>query len=67
MTNTPMTPDQEFDFYAEPENQEPQGPARRRHASRLGVTSCVSGLAFVGQACDGQRADPVEHELRRTA
>src|SRR5260370_41118357 len=37
MTNTPMTPDQEFDFYAQPENQEPQGPARRRHASRLGT------------------------------
>jgi hypothetical protein len=37
MANTPMTPDQEFDFYAEPENQEPQGPARRRHASRLGT------------------------------
>src|SRR5260370_27851436 len=37
MTNTPMTPDQEFDFYAQPENQEPQGPPRRRHASRLGT------------------------------
>ena len=37
MTNTPMTPDQEFDFYAQPENQEPQGPARQRHASRLGT------------------------------
>lgn len=37
MTNTPMTPDQEFDFYARPENQEPQGPARQRHASRLGT------------------------------
>ena len=37
MTNTPMTPDQEFDFYAQPENQEPQGPARRRQASRLGT------------------------------
>jgi hypothetical protein len=36
MTNPPMTPDQEFDFYAQPENQEPQGPARRRHDSRLG-------------------------------
>jgi hypothetical protein len=37
MPNTPMTPDQEFDFYEQPENQEPQGPARRRHASRLGT------------------------------
>ena len=37
MTDTPMTPDQEFDFHAQPENQEPQGPARRRRASRLGT------------------------------
>ena len=37
MTDTPMTPDQEFDFYAQPENQEPQGPARLVHASRLGT------------------------------
>jgi hypothetical protein len=36
MTDTPMTPDQEYDFYAQPENQEPQGQARRRQASRLG-------------------------------
>jgi len=28
--NTPMTPDEEYAFYARPENQEPQGPARRR-------------------------------------
>lgn len=32
--NTPMTPEEEYDYYAEPENQEPQGPARRR-TSRL--------------------------------
>lgn len=31
MTNTGMTPDQEYEFYARPENQEPQGgPTRRR-------------------------------------
>jgi hypothetical protein len=29
-----MTPDEEYEFYARPENQEPQGPARRRR-SRL--------------------------------
>jgi len=34
MTNNTMTPDEEFDFYAEPQNQEPQGTARRR-AARL--------------------------------
>jgi hypothetical protein len=25
-----MTPDEEYDFYATEENQQPQGPARRR-------------------------------------
>ena len=30
MTNTDMTPDQEHEFYARPENQEPQGPPIRR-------------------------------------
>ena len=32
MTNTTMTPDEEYDFYAQPENQQPQGPPRRRGA-----------------------------------
>ena len=30
MSTDPMTPEQEYDFYAQPENQEPQGPPRRR-------------------------------------
>ena len=31
MTNADMTPDQEYEFYERPENQEPQGkPVRRR-------------------------------------
>lgn len=33
--NIPMTPEEEYDFYAQPENQEPQGPPRRRRPSRL--------------------------------
>ena len=32
MTNTEMTPDQEYQFYAHPENQVPQGPPVRRRA-----------------------------------
>ncbi|MHB1975264.1 MAG: YlcI/YnfO family protein [Acidimicrobiales bacterium] len=32
MTKPPMTPDEEYDFYAQPENQELQGPPRRRRA-----------------------------------
>ncbi len=32
MTNTNMTPEQENAFYADPENQRPQGPPVRRKA-----------------------------------
>jgi predicted HicB family RNase H-like nuclease len=78
MTNTPMTPDQEFDFYARPENQEPQGPARRRHDSRLGTPVPVRfPPELLEQARRAADADDrslsswirraVEHELRRTA
>lgn len=78
MTNTPMTPDQEFDFYAQPENQEPQGPARRRHALRLGTPVPVRFppelLEEARRAADADERSlsswirrAVEHELRRTA
>lgn len=30
MTTEPMTPDEEYAFYAQPANQEPQGQPRRR-------------------------------------
>ena len=30
MTTEPMTPGEEYDFYAQPANQEPQGQPRRR-------------------------------------
>ncbi len=32
MTDNSMTPDEEYDFYAQPENQAPQGSPRRRKA-----------------------------------
>jgi predicted HicB family RNase H-like nuclease len=32
MTNHAMTPDEEHEFYARPENQQPQGPPHRRSA-----------------------------------
>ena len=32
MMKPPMTPDEEYDFYGQPENQEPQGPPRQRRA-----------------------------------
>ena len=30
MTKPPITPDEEHDFYAQPDNQIPQGPPRQR-------------------------------------
>jgi predicted HicB family RNase H-like nuclease len=30
MTKPPLTPDEEYDFYAQPDNQIPQGPPRQR-------------------------------------
>ena len=32
MTKSTMTPEEEYDFYAKPENQVPKGPPRRRPA-----------------------------------
>jgi len=32
-----MTPDEEFEFYARPENQQPQGPGRRRLTATVPV------------------------------
>ncbi|MGI8412464.1 MAG: CopG family transcriptional regulator [Solirubrobacteraceae bacterium] len=31
--NTPQTPDEQHAFYAQPENQRPGGPARRRRST----------------------------------
>lgn len=30
MTKMPMTPDEEYEFYSRPENQQPEGPPRKR-------------------------------------
>ena len=58
-----MTPEEQYDFYAKPENQEPQGPARRRQPARLSAPVPVRFppelLARIRRA--------VEHELRRSA
>ena len=40
MTKKKMTPEEEYEFYATPENQEPQGPARRR-LKRSNLTEMV--------------------------
>ncbi len=78
MSDTPMTPEQEYDFYAQPENQEPQGPPRRRQSPRL---SAMVPVRFPPELLDEVRrraeADDrslsswirraVEHELRDSA
>jgi predicted HicB family RNase H-like nuclease len=76
--DTPTTPDEEFDFYAQPENQEPQGPARRRRSPALGTPVPVRfPPELLEQARRAADADDrslsswirraVEHELRRSA
>jgi predicted HicB family RNase H-like nuclease len=73
-----MTPEQEYEFYAKAENQEPQGPARRRHPSRLSPPVPVRfPQELLDQARQAADADDrslsswirraVEHELGRTA
>jgi predicted HicB family RNase H-like nuclease len=75
--NTQMTPDEEYEFYAQSENQQPQGPARRRR-SRLSAPVPVRFppelLEEVRRAADADDRSvsawirrAVEHELRRSA
>ncbi len=78
MTKTPMTPEQEYEFYSRPDNQEPQGPPRRRQQQRL---SAMVPVRFPPELLDEIRrraeADDrslsswirraVEHELRNSA
>lgn len=75
--NTKMTPDEEYEFYARPENQEPQGSPRRRRA-RLSAPVPVRFppelLEEIRRAADANDRSvsawirrAVEHELRRPA
>jgi hypothetical protein len=77
MTDKPMTPDEEYDFYGRPENQQPQGPPRRR---TVRLTAPIP-VRFPPQlleeirrrAADDDRSvsswirRAVEHELQRPA
>jgi len=76
--NIPMTPEEEYNFYAQPENQEPQGPSRRRRTSRLTeVVPVRFPAALLDEIRRRAEADDrslsawirraVEHELRRSA
>jgi predicted HicB family RNase H-like nuclease len=72
----PMTPDEEHAFYARPENQEPQGPARRRDGARLSAPvpvrfppELLEQARRAADAVDRSLSSwirlAVEHELRR--
>ncbi len=77
MTETSMTPDEEYDFYARSENQEPQGPPRRRSrrlTAPIPVRFPPELLDEIRQrAADDDRSvsswirRAVEHELQRPA
>ncbi|MEB3067718.1 ribbon-helix-helix domain-containing protein [[Mycobacterium] vasticus] len=73
MTNTDMTPDQEYEYYARPENQQPQGaPIRRpgRMSDPIPVRLPPELLERVRKAADDDDRSisawirrAVEHEL----
>ena len=71
-----MTRQEEYDFYADPENQEPQGPARRRArlTEMVPVRFPAETLEEVRRRADaddrsvsGWIRRAVEHELERDA
>ena len=72
-----MTPDEEYEFYARPENQQPQGPPRRRRSplsAPIPVRFPPELLEEVRRAADADDRSvsawirrAVEHELRRPA
>ncbi|NMO00406.1 ribbon-helix-helix protein, CopG family [Gordonia sp. TBRC 11910] len=72
--NQPMTPDEEYNFYARPENQEPQGPGRRRLTATVPVRVSADLLEKIraAAAADDRSVSAwirrvVEHELRDSA
>ncbi|MBB3040075.1 YlcI/YnfO family protein [Hoyosella altamirensis] len=72
--NQPMTPDEEYDFYARAENQEPQGPGRRRLTATVPVRFPADLLEKIraAAAADDRSVSAwirraVEHELRDSA
>lgn len=77
MTESPMTPDQEYEFYAQPDNQQPAGPARRRRQSLSDPVPVRLPADVLEQARQAADADDrslsswirraVEHELRHSA
>jgi hypothetical protein len=72
-----MTPNEEYDFYTQPENQEPQGPPRRRSSrlsSMVPVRLSPKMLDEIRRRADAEDRSvsswirrAVEHELRDSA
>ncbi|HEY8525852.1 MAG TPA: YlcI/YnfO family protein [Acidimicrobiales bacterium] len=73
----PMTPEEEYELYARPENQEPAGPPRRRRA-RMGAPVPVrfpedllekvrERAAADDRSVSSWIRRAVEHELEREA
>lgn len=76
MSTDDLTADEEFAFYAQEENQQPQGPARRRQplGSPVPVRFPEPLLAEVRRAAEEDDRSvsawirrAVEHELERSA
>jgi predicted HicB family RNase H-like nuclease len=69
-----MTPEEEFEFYARPENQQPQGPGRRRLTATVPVRFPADLLEQVRAAAAAEDRSvsswirrAVESELRHPA
>ena len=69
-----MTPEEEFEFYARPENQQPQGPGRRRLTATVPVRFPAELLERVRAAAAAEDRSvsswirrAVESELRHPA
>ena len=77
MSTDPMTPGEEYEFYARPENQEPQGAPRRRSrrlTAPIPVRFPPELLEEIKRRADADDRSvsawirrAVEHELSRTA
>lgn len=69
-----MTSDEEYEFYSRPENQQPQGPGRRRLNATVPVRFTAELLERVRSAAAAEDRSvsswirrAVEHELRHPA
>lgn len=68
-----MTTDEEHEFYSRPENQQPQGPARRRLSATVPVRFTADLLEQIRVAAAAEDRSvsswirrAVEHELRHS-